>query len=97
MKRTFLLLIPWVAVVARWYAVHYTSVIGMPAMAQGPTKMRIGNLHTLAVDGQMWLADHLKSYATHGIEPEFRQFQTGLELFQAMIGGSVACSAAHRA
>lgn len=65
------------------------SVIGMPAIAQGPTKVRIGYLHTLAVDGQMWLADHLKSYATHGIEPEFRPFQTGLELFQAMIGGSV--------
>jgi NitT/TauT family transport system substrate-binding protein len=66
-----------------------SSALGMPALAQGATKLRIGYLHTLAVDGQMWLADHLKAYAEHGIEPEFRQFQTGLELFQAMIGGSV--------
>jgi NitT/TauT family transport system substrate-binding protein len=65
------------------------GVLGMPALAQGPTKIRIGYLHTLAVDGQMWLADHLKAYAKHGLEPEFRHFQTGLELFQAMIGGSV--------
>ena len=65
------------------------SALSMPAIAQGATPIRIGYLHTLAVDGQMWLADHLKAYATHGLAPEFRQFQTGLELFQAMIGGSV--------
>ena len=35
------------------------SALGAPAIAQAKTKIRIGYLHTLAVDGQMWLADHL--------------------------------------
>ena len=63
--------------------------LGAPAIAQAKTKIRMGYLHTLAVDGQMWLADHLGAYAKHGLEPEFKQFQTGLEIFQAMIGGSL--------
>ncbi len=61
--------------------------LGTPAIAQAKTKIRVGYLHTLAVDGQMWLADHLGAFAKNGLEPEFRQFQTGLEIFQAMIGG----------
>jgi NitT/TauT family transport system substrate-binding protein len=65
------------------------SVLGAPAIAQAKTKVRVGYLHTLAVDGQMWLADHLGAFAKHGIEPEFKLFQTGLEIFQAMIGGSL--------
>jgi len=63
--------------------------LGAPALAQAKTKIRVGYLHTLAVDGQMWLADHLGSFARHGLEPEFKLFQTGLEIFQAMIGGSL--------
>jgi len=65
------------------------SVLGAPAIAQAKSKVRVGYLHTLAVDGQMWLADHLGAFAKHGIEPEFKLFQTGLEIFQAMIGGSL--------
>ena len=66
-----------------------TAVIGAPALAQAKTKIRVGYLHTLAVDGQMWLADHLGAFDKNGLEPEFKQFQTGLEIFQAMIGGSL--------
>jgi NitT/TauT family transport system substrate-binding protein len=65
------------------------SAIGAPAIAQSPTKIRVGYLHTLAVDGQMWLAQHLGAWAKNGLEPEFKQFTTGLELFQAMVGGSI--------
>jgi NitT/TauT family transport system substrate-binding protein len=65
------------------------SSIGFPAIAQGRTKIRVGYLHTLAVDGQMWLAQHLGAWAKNNLEPEFRQFTTGLELFQAMVGGSI--------
>src|SRR5262245_52419347 len=65
------------------------AAVGAPAIAQAKTKIRVGYLHTLAVDGQMWLADHLGAFAKHGLEPEFKLFQTGLELFQAMIGGSL--------
>lgn len=63
--------------------------LGSPAIAQAKTKIRVGYLHTLAVDGQMWLSDHLGAFAKNGLEPEFKQFQTGLEIFQAMIGGSL--------
>jgi NitT/TauT family transport system substrate-binding protein len=59
------------------------------AFAQGNTKIKIGYLHTLAVDGQMWLADSMGLWKKSGLEPEFIQFQTGLELFQAMSGGSI--------
>lgn len=65
------------------------SLAGAPAIAQGRTRIRVGYLHTLAVDGQMWLAQHLGAWAKNGLEPEFRQFTTGLELFQAMVGGSI--------
>jgi NitT/TauT family transport system substrate-binding protein len=65
------------------------SAAGFPAIGQSRTKIRVGYLHTLAVDGQMWLAEHLGAWGKHGLEPEFRQFTTGLELFQAMVGGSI--------
>ena len=70
-------------------AIAGTAAIGSPAIAQAKTKIRVGYLHTLAVDGQMWLADHLGAFDKNGLEPEFKLFQTGLELFQAMIGGSL--------
>ena len=38
-----------------------TAAIGAPALAQAKTKVRIGYLHTLAVDGQLWLAQHLET------------------------------------
>jgi NitT/TauT family transport system substrate-binding protein len=65
------------------------AAIGAPAIAQARTKIRVGYLHTLAVDGQLWLAQHQGSWAKHGLDPEFKLFQTGLELFQAMVGGSL--------
>lgn len=70
-------------------AVAGVAAVGAPVIAQAKTKIRVGYLHTLAVDGQMWLADHLGAFGKNGLEPEFKQFQTGLELFQAMIGGSL--------
>ncbi len=45
-----------------------TATIGMPAIAQAKTKIRIGYVHTLAVDGQMWLADHLGAFDKNGLE-----------------------------
>jgi NitT/TauT family transport system substrate-binding protein len=70
-------------------AIAGAATFGAPAIAQAKTKIRVGYLHTLAVDGQMWLADHLGSFEKNGLEPEFKLFQTGLEIFQAMIGGSL--------
>jgi NitT/TauT family transport system substrate-binding protein len=59
------------------------------AFAQAATKLRVGYLHTPAVDGQIFLGQEWGTWARHGIEFELRQFTTGLELFQAMIGGSL--------
>lgn len=65
------------------------GAIGMPAIVRAQEAVRIGYLHTVAVDGQMWLADHMGLWKEQGLAPEFIQFTTGLELFQAMIGGSI--------
>jgi NitT/TauT family transport system substrate-binding protein len=65
------------------------GLAGMPAIAQSRAKIKVGYLHTLAVDGQIWLGDHLGSWGKEGLEPEWVKFTTGLELFQAMIGGSI--------
>ena len=51
--------------------------------------MKLGYLHTLAVDGQIWTGIDRGNFAKHGVEFETVQFTTGLELFQAMIGGSI--------
>jgi NitT/TauT family transport system substrate-binding protein len=67
------------------------AALGMarPGVAQGSTKVRVGYLHTLAVDGQIWVGMERGSFAKQGLDLELRQFNTGLELFQAMVGGSL--------
>jgi NitT/TauT family transport system substrate-binding protein len=68
-----------------------TAVLGLakPALAQGARKVRVGYLHTLAVDGQIWIGMQRESFAKQGLDLDLRQFNTGLELFQAMVGGSL--------
>ena len=65
------------------------NAIGAPAIAQSRTKVKVGYLHTPAVDGQIWTGMQLGSFAKAGVDLELIQFTTGLELFQAMIGGSL--------
>jgi NitT/TauT family transport system substrate-binding protein len=65
------------------------AMLGAPAIAQPRSKVKLGYLHTLAVDGQIWTGIDRGSFAKHGVEFETVQFTTGLELFQAMIGGSI--------
>jgi len=61
----------------------------LPAFAQARTKVKVGYLHTPAVDGHIWIGQQNGSFARHGLDLELIQFTTGLELFQAMIGGSL--------
>jgi NitT/TauT family transport system substrate-binding protein len=61
----------------------------LPGFGQSTRKVRVGYLHTLAVDGQIWVGIQRESFAKQGLDLELRQFNTGLELFQAMIGGSL--------
>ncbi len=79
-RRTFLKMTAGTAAVA----LHAS-----PLFAQSSTKVRVGYLHTLAVDGQIWLAEDMGIWKKNGLQMEFTQFQTGLELFQAMSGGSI--------
>ena len=65
------------------------SAIGFPAIAQSRAKVKVGYLHTPAVDGQIWTGQQAGSFAKHGVDLELVQFTTGLELFQAMVGGSL--------
>jgi len=51
--------------------------------------IRVGYLHTLAVDGQIWTAAHHGFWEKQGLKPTFTRFYTGLEIFQAMVGNSI--------
>jgi NitT/TauT family transport system substrate-binding protein len=70
-------------------ALSGTLALGAPAIAQSRAKVKLGYLHTLAVDGQIWTGIDRGTFAKHSVEFEPVQFTTGLELFQAMIGGSI--------
>jgi NitT/TauT family transport system substrate-binding protein len=61
----------------------------LPSFAQARTKVKVGYLHTPAVDGHIWVGQEIGSFAKQGLDLELIQFTTGLELFQAMIGGSL--------
>jgi NitT/TauT family transport system substrate-binding protein len=61
----------------------------LPAIAQQRTKVKVGYLHTPAVDGHIWIGQQNGAFAKQGLDLELVQFTTGLELFQAMIGGSL--------
>ncbi|WP_322514083.1 ABC transporter substrate-binding protein [Rhodopseudomonas palustris] len=65
------------------------SGLAAPAIAQSRTKVRVGYLHTVAVDGQIWTGMDRGSFEKQGLDLELRQFNTGLEIFQALIGGSL--------
>ncbi|MEJ5991721.1 ABC transporter substrate-binding protein [Ramlibacter sp. PS3R-8] len=61
----------------------------LPAFAQARTKVKVGYLHTPAVDGHIFVGQQIGSFAKQGLDLELVKFNTGLELFQAMIGGSL--------
>jgi NitT/TauT family transport system substrate-binding protein len=67
----------------------YRRCLGSPAIAQAKTKLRVGYLHTVAVDGQIWTGMDRGSFDKQGLDLDLRQFNTGLEIFQALIGGSL--------
>ena len=67
----------------------YGASAAMPVFAQGKTKIRIGYVDTLAVNGQIWTGVHRGHWDKEGIEISTVKFNTGLELFNAMIGGSL--------
>jgi sulfonate transport system substrate-binding protein len=65
------------------------GAVAAPAIGQSKTKIRVGYLHTVAVDGQIWTGIDQGLFDRQGLDLELRQFNTGLEIFQALIGGSL--------
>ena len=65
--------------------------IASPAVAlvQVRTKVRVGYLHTIAVDEQLWLCDHIGAWARNGLDPQFKLYGTGIELFKAMAANEI--------
>ena len=59
------------------------------AFAQQRTKVRVGFLKVLSVDAQLQLGIHMGTFEKEGLDIEARQFTTGVELFQALVGGSL--------
>jgi NitT/TauT family transport system substrate-binding protein len=58
-------------------------------IAFGQTRVTVGYLHTLAVDGHLWTAEMNDIFAKYGIEIEPVPFNSGIPLSQALSGGSI--------
>jgi NitT/TauT family transport system substrate-binding protein len=65
------------------------GVLGSAALAQDLTRVTVGYLHTLAVDGHLWTAEENGIFEKYGLEIEAVPFNSGVPLGQALSGGSV--------
>jgi NitT/TauT family transport system substrate-binding protein len=74
----------------RWMI--HVAVVCLLASGAAPARaerLRVGYLHTLAVDGQFWIAMEKGYFAEQGLEIEATQFTSGVPLMQALSGGSL--------
>ncbi|MQY02681.1 ABC transporter substrate-binding protein [Actinomadura macrotermitis] len=55
----------------------------------GRTVVRVGYLHTVAVDAHLWLGLAKGLFAKHGLEVKLVKFDTGIAESQALTGGSI--------
>lgn len=62
---------------------------GATSTEDGDTVVKIGYLHTVAVDTHMWLGIEEGIFEEHGLKIEPVPFDTGIEESQALSGGSV--------
>jgi NitT/TauT family transport system substrate-binding protein len=76
---------------ARIMSIVIIALIGLwlSPSAQALEKIKVGYLHTLAVDGQFWIGVHKGYFKEQGLEMEPIQFTSGIPLMQALSGGSV--------
>lgn len=70
------------------------SALGMPAIAQARRKVRLGYLHVVAVDGHIWTGLDRGSFDREGIDFELHEFNTGPEVFEAMMRGKTDVASA---
>jgi len=59
------------------------------AKAEPVAKLKIGYLHGLASDSHLWVAEQTGAFKAQGLEVETIQFVSGLEAYQALVGGSL--------
>ncbi len=71
------------------FTLLFTFVMADTGKSAELTEVKIGYLHTLAVDGQLWLGEHYGFWEQHGIKFKPIRFYTGIDLFQALSGGSI--------
>jgi len=57
--------------------------------AQTAKQIRVGYLHIPSCDSQMWLMKEYGFWEKEGLDPVFTRFNTGIEGFSALVGGSV--------
>jgi NitT/TauT family transport system substrate-binding protein len=65
------------------------AALAAPAIVQARTKLRLGYLHVVAVDGQIWTGLDRGSFEQQGIDFELSEFNTGPEVFEAMADGKL--------
>ncbi|WFU77457.1 ABC transporter substrate-binding protein [Bradyrhizobium sp. CIAT3101] len=70
------------------------SALGVPAIAQARRKVRLGYLHVVAVDGHIWTGLDRGSFDREGIDFELHEFNTGPEVFEAMMRGKTDVASA---
>ena len=56
---------------------------------EGATEVKVGYLHTIAVDDKLWLGQAEGQWADAGLDLKTTAFDTGIELSQALAGGSI--------
>jgi NitT/TauT family transport system substrate-binding protein len=56
---------------------------------KGSTVVKVGYLHTIAVDDKLWLGQAEGQWADAGLDLKTTAFDTGIELSQALAGGSI--------
>jgi NitT/TauT family transport system substrate-binding protein len=69
--------------------VVFAITLCLSGAAVAADKVKVGYLHTLAVDGQFWIGVNKGYFAEQGLEMEPIVFTSGVPLMQALSGGSV--------
>ena len=62
---------------------------GVAKAKDDATEVKVGYLHTIAVDDKLWLGQAEGQWADAGLDLKTTAFDTGIELSQALTGGSI--------
>lgn len=62
---------------------------GVAKAKSNATTVKVGYLHTIAVDDKLWLGQAEGQWADAGLDLKTTAFDTGIELSQALAGGSI--------